>query len=401
MNSIAHYAEPPPAAPSAGLLADDNVAIDEEEFQRYYRDRGMTMTRVALGLGVLLVIAVCTMDIVLMPAEFSVKAVPIRILLMLSTFGGALAITFIARWRRWHTPAVTISALVSGIGTILIGAIAARSGVQFVQWAAIFITFYTYLVLGLPFKYSIAGALPIFLTYLTLGVVVGAPMNKLAYGTLFLLFSNLVGMYASFTLERNARQIYRSTQQLKQLAQIDGLTKIHNRRMLDEYLRRIWKQARRDQVSLALLIIDIDFFKRYNDSYGHQAGDNCLRRVAAVLSESVHRPLDFVARYGGEEFTIVLYGPTAAYVRKFSDDVLARIAKLKIEHEGSAVSPTVSVSIGAAVLSPDTFRSVDDALKFADDALYEAKARGRNKAVVYESGRLDSGLSDRHAVSVA
>lgn len=166
---------------------------------------------------------------------------------------------------------------------------------------------------------------------------------------------------------------------------LDGLTGIPNRRYLDEMLDKEWRRALREEQFLSLLLIDIDFFKRYNDLYGHPAGDDCLRRVAAALSHSVSRGSDLVARYGGEEFTILLPGDDAAGAVTVAERAMAAISALQIVHLHSEVSALLTISIGSATALPCRDMTPATLLQMADRALYQAKEQGRNRYVQMES----------------
>ncbi|MEE8305632.1 MAG: diguanylate cyclase, partial [Gammaproteobacteria bacterium] len=140
--------------------------------------------------------------------------------------------------------------------------------------------------------------------------------------------------------------------------------------------------ASREEVALAIIIVDIDFFKLYNDVYGHQAGDDCLKRVAQCMLRTAKRPFDFCARYGGEEFVMVLYGPPRDYAESLPEKIRRDVAALEIAHSGSEVANKVTVSVGAAIAPPaGGGRSLAGAIQMADEALYEAKAKGRNRVV--------------------
>jgi diguanylate cyclase (GGDEF)-like protein len=179
---------------------------------------------------------------------------------------------------------------------------------------------------------------------------------------------------------------------LRQLAFIDGLTGVFNRRCLDERLHAEWARAAREQQPLALLIIDIDVFKRYNDMHGHLAGDDCLRRVAQRLSSELTRPGDLLARYGGEEFACVLPDTDAAGAFGVAQRLEQAVRALQIPHPASPVAGIVTVSLGVAVARP---RPGEDALglvESADQQLYEAKRAGRGRAsLAVESGPRASG----------
>ena len=166
--------------------------------------------------------------------------------------------------------------------------------------------------------------------------------------------------------------------QLQQQNIIDELTKIANRRHFDETLEKEWLRAKRFRTSLALLMIDIDFFKQYNDSFGHLKGDECLKRIATVLSNSLNRPADFVARYGGEEFCILIPETDMDGALTFAEKVHSAIIELKIDNPGSEVSKYLTISIGIAAIVPKHDDSYMDLIYTSDKALYKAKADGRN-----------------------
>ncbi|OHD97914.1 MAG: diguanylate cyclase [Sulfurimonas sp. RIFCSPHIGHO2_12_FULL_36_9] len=164
-------------------------------------------------------------------------------------------------------------------------------------------------------------------------------------------------------------------------SRIDGLTDIANRRYFDEFLENEWKRCTRLKLPLSLAIIDLDHFKLLNDTYGHQAGDECLRRVGAVLKKFVHRPADLCARYGGEEFAIVLGDTTAENSFNMMNDLVGDIRALGIENKNSSVIPTLTASVGVATMYPHSCDSKEKLITAADKMLYEAKESGRNKVL--------------------
>ena len=168
---------------------------------------------------------------------------------------------------------------------------------------------------------------------------------------------------------------------LEKMAHIDGLTQIPNRRSFDEVLEREWQRLRRAQKPLSLLLADIDFFKKYNDHYGHQAGDDCLRKVGQALNGAVLRAIDLAARYGGEEFVLLLPEVDRAGALTIARRALKAIDALKIPHAKSEARSTVSISLGAATLTPDWSGKPEDLIARADAALYRAKEEGRNRVV--------------------
>ncbi|MET3134181.1 diguanylate cyclase (GGDEF)-like protein [Oxalobacteraceae bacterium GrIS 1.11] len=167
---------------------------------------------------------------------------------------------------------------------------------------------------------------------------------------------------------------------LRALAFIDGLSGIANRRYFDESLDSEWRRCNRSGKPLALLMIDVDFFKRYNDRYGHQAGDDCLKRIVAALKAGASRPYDLVARYGGEEFACLLPETDAAGALAMAQKLELAIRALRIEHLDSDVDTVATISAGVAVLRPERDGNGASLVLRADAALYRAKAMGRGRA---------------------
>ncbi len=192
----------------------------------------------------------------------------------------------------------------------------------------------------------------------------------------------IVGQFKNITSRKKAEEeLAQANATLKRMAMVDGLTQVANRRFFDETLQREWRRMAREQQPFSLLICDIDFFKKYNDTYGHQEGDECLRQVAKALEESAMRPGDRVARYGGEEFGLILPGVNLDGAMVVANRILEAVRKLHIEHRTSTISPHVSISVGAACHVPGQEGSAEDLLVLADQALYQAKEQGRNRAV--------------------
>jgi diguanylate cyclase (GGDEF)-like protein len=166
----------------------------------------------------------------------------------------------------------------------------------------------------------------------------------------------------------------------------DGLTGIANRRHFDINIDKEMRRAKRTGTDLSLALIDIDYFKAYNDHYGHQQGDDCLIRVAKALSDAVRRPGDLVARYGGEEFAIIMPETNAMNAAQIMEAIRLRIAALAIEHEHSIVTRHITVSIGVATRNTDSPIEVTELIGQADRALYQAKGNGRNGTVTFDIG---------------
>jgi len=167
----------------------------------------------------------------------------------------------------------------------------------------------------------------------------------------------------------------------------DWLTGLANRRRFDEMIQQEWGRAKRDETALGVLMIDIDYFKPYNDTYGHQAGDTCLQQVAKSFSEVVHRPGDMLARYGGEEFVVVLPRTDVAGAAEVAEKIRAQVEALRIPHTNSLVSDLVTISVGVTAMVPTEKSKPAVLVAAADQALYQAKHEGRNRVRVHGDGQ--------------
>ena len=185
-------------------------------------------------------------------------------------------------------------------------------------------------------------------------------------------------------LKKSNRKLEESNEFLQRLSILDGLTGIANRRHFDEILQHEWKIGLRANLGLSVILLDIDYFKKFNDNYGHQGGDDCLKEVAATLSDSLHRPGDFLARYGGEEFVAILPNTDAKGAAIIAEQMRANIEAKNIPHAHSDVADHVSISLGVAAMLPDKSSSPENLVARADEALYKAKEEGRNRYVVYK-----------------
>jgi len=193
-----------------------------------------------------------------------------------------------------------------------------------------------------------------------------------------LIISHLLLLSAGILLIAGfGERIVRLTERLKKQSHIDGLTEIANRKYFDENLHREWLRSRRMKTPLSLIMFDLDHFKSYNDTYGHQAGDRCLKEIAQALSHSVNRPADMVARYGGEEFVVILPDTPSEGAITIAEIMQTVIEKLHIEHNASLTADYVTISQGVATMTSQLLTE-KDLIEAADKALYASKGNGRN-----------------------
>ncbi|MEB3283496.1 MAG: diguanylate cyclase [Lyngbya sp.] len=183
-------------------------------------------------------------------------------------------------------------------------------------------------------------------------------------------------------LRQREIELRQANQQLKQLSRTDPLTQVANRGYFETYLQQEWKRSIREEYPLSVILLDVDYFKRYNDTYGHPAGDYCLKQIAQTLKKSVQRPADLVARYGGEEFVIILVNTDEKGAVHIAEKIRREIQNLNIPHQASEVSHRVTVSIGIRTTIPTSETQPEKLIKQADEALYTAKQQGRDRYFV-------------------
>lgn len=174
-------------------------------------------------------------------------------------------------------------------------------------------------------------------------------------------------------------QLIDANKKLERLANLDPLTGVANRRNFMETFDKEWKRGCRSKLPLALIMIDVDFFKAYNDHYGHQAGDECLKTIASLLNESLGRSGDVLARYGGEEFMIILPGTDIDGTAAVAERLRRKIEAAEIPHLTSTINDYVTISLGTATMVPSARKNPDSLIGAADEALYKAKRNGRNR----------------------
>lgn len=225
---------------------------------------------------------------------------------------------------------------------------------------------------GLFYRAALIATATAFLSFICTALIVSLPVEVLLKSLVVMSLTSGVAGLIYFDVEKTYRISFLEGALLTELGTRDGLTTLMNRRAFDEHLLRVWKQALRDQRVLGVLMIDIDNFKDYNDTHGHQAGDEAICHVARAIQAYSRRPLDMAARYGGEEFSVILYDLPGEHVTDLAERLRQNIASI-------AGSPTVSVGAGIAV--PTLGRTPQGLVLMADQALYEAKRAGRNRVV--------------------
>jgi len=191
----------------------------------------------------------------------------------------------------------------------------------------------------------------------------------------------LVGfMFDISERKKNEEELLRLQKELEALSYKDGLTEVPNRRMFDVTLEREWANARRSGRPLSVVMIDIDYFKEYNDHYGHLAGDECLKRVASIISGAASRPRDFIARFGGEEFVMVLPETNAEAAERIAERCRCLVVNEAMPHARSSADPCLTVSLGVGTIVPTPLDNLKTFIDGVDKLMYRAKQHGRNRA---------------------
>jgi len=365
----------------------------EAEYERENFEQGRLQLRLNLTLALGLVLAFIAMDRMAIRAG-GTYVDALRYGVVMPSLLLALAVTFVPHGARLYRRTIAFLAplILVAIGALVLGAGPAGSQTMFpvLVLACVFI----YYLVGLSFYSAVRSNLVGLAAFVAGGSWVDLPTDQISYQAMLLFFTNVVGATVSYNLEMARRTGWLEARLLAEMAERDGLTGTYNRRRLDGHLRRTWQQGIREQRPMALLMVDIDFFKAFNDHYGHQSGDEALKAVAGVLARAARRPFDFVARYGGEEFLVVLYDTTREHAVELAGQVVKGVQELRLPHATSAAAPVLTVSVGVAWVVPIAGRSPEGFVQLADEALYEAKNAGRNRvhvmAAEYEQLRTGS-----------
>ena len=356
----------------------------EEGFREDYLQANFQKSRLVIGLALIVVVVVTLINVFtasgsapLMGRFGMLLMTPMLLLTMMASYSGNRFI--------YHS-LLSISALVIGIAGAVVDVQASLAGQGYYFAGQIGWIFIIWSMLGLLFTAAAGLCAVVSMIYLACATYVGLPSEQVFFEGFMLLNVNLLGGYSCYKLEHATRRTFLESRILSQRAERDGLTGLYNRRAFDDYMERIWRQSRRESIPVTIMLIDIDHFKPYNDLYGHQAGDDALKQVAGIIANSVQRPLDLAARYGGEEFALVLYGPADKFVAQLPEILRKEVLGMGTVHAAATHTKFLSVSIGVAIVHPDSGRSLAGAIQMADEALYQAKEDGRNRVVVKMSG---------------
>lgn len=358
--------------PSLGRFAPDL----ERVYQSVQLDRARTRVRL-FPLGLLALLLAVTQHLVLLKSATPLQVAHSWIGLAIPLCALLLAVSLSRWYEQLYLPAARFALPVLGV------AAAVGIGDRGLGLADPFYFLTTYSVAlfflgGLPFIEAVLANVLLIITHGIALTYLHEPLPLIVYSLSVLAITVSVGALIYRDVEQQLRTSFLERGLMGELVSRDGLTGIKNRGAFDTHLPLAWRQAMRDRRPLAILMIDVDHFKAYNDLYGHQAGDQALRKVAQVVEGFARRPLDMAARYGGEEFVLALFDLGGDHVRDIAEQLRLAIQRLKIPHEESSAGPIVTVSIGVSLVGPRQGRSPAGAVQLADEALYTAKRSGRN-----------------------
>jgi diguanylate cyclase (GGDEF)-like protein len=366
------------------------TSLLEKEFREFYAAQNLPRARLSGLIALILVLSVSCIEFVFGSAEVGGRINVLRLGVLSPMLGLIVIASYLPFLEKHYETVAAVGVTLVGLVATYICQIAALGGASYLLAGVLLVNLYACLFLGFQFYVGVSISALFVVAHVVMGFVLGLPLSELFYMTAILGTANVIGGISTYNLEHALRTNFLETRLLNELAQRDGLTGLYNRRIFDDYIRRIWRQSRRETVSIEIIFVDIDYFKIYNDLYGHQAGDDCLKKVAGTIARCAKRPFDFSARYGGEEFVLVLYGPPQDYARALPEQIRRDVMDLAIEHQGSEVGNFVTVSVGVALAHPSSGRSLTGAIQTADEAMYQAKQEGRNRVVFKDASESEA-----------
>jgi len=353
----------------------------EREYRASILEESFELKRIALSVAAVIWLALTVFDMAVVPDSHVSWVIAIRVL--------ALAVLLVCaffivqrRYRHLWLPLSMTCILVLGIGAAMIVGVAHRADPDYPYEGLMLVSMAAYFLVGLRLSEAVVCSLVVLLAYVLAELAAGLPVPKLLNNVLLLTFGNLIGGVGCYLLEHKSREYFLVSRLMRLLAYHDSLTGLHNRRSFNRQFERLWRQAQREGKSLALLLCDIDHFKAYNDSYGHQAGDVALQHVGALIQQAARRPLDMGVRLGGEEFALLLFDIAADEAVRRAEALRQALEQAGISHRESASGKVLTMSVGVAWLSPDSQPQLSQLYEQADRALYQAKASGRNQVSV-------------------
>ena len=355
----------------------------EKAFRVDYFRRGFAFRIALLLLGALLIAVTPLYDSILLhaPAEFLTQTHRLQFGIMIPVLLAAVVISLVPLTRRLSGFATMLATLVVAGGMLGQRIIGTQHDFDMpLEFAGITVTA-TFLVARFRFWFYLPAALTVLVAVIVVEVFIVQPQPDGWYRVIATSMLVLISAIAAYSLEYAIRAAWLHEYVLRKWSTQDPLTGLLNRRAFNTAAVRSLRQAAREQVNICVAMIDLDQFKRYNDYYGHQAGDACLRKIAEILKRNVRRPLDCCGRYGGEEFVSVWFGVSPQEVEMIARELCKQARDEGIEHKESSVADVVTLSVGIVAGLPSVGMQLETLIEQADSALYRAKIDGRDRCV--------------------
>jgi diguanylate cyclase (GGDEF)-like protein len=307
--------------------------------------------------------------------------------LLLPCAGALACVVWSRHYERWYLSVASVLVPLYNVLITVFIVLALRAGKDeqlsalTVNLVAVF--FFT----GLMFRQAILTCVGMLVAFATAPIISSVAPAMFVKSMAIMTLTSGIAAILYWDVEKTNRNSFLEAALIDELISRDALSGLMNRRAFDDHLLRVWHQALRDKRSVAIIMIDIDHFKSYNDEFGHQAGDLALQSIARIIQGFGRRPLDIAARYGGEEFAMILYDLTVEHVADTAERLREAVQNRQKTHNvaGAAMDREVTVSVGVAVVTPAIGRTPPGVLQLADEALYEAKQSGRNRVVIKDS----------------
>ena len=353
----------------------------EADFREAFNERMRPRLRYTMLAGALFIAVFGIKDVLTMPEAVWMWTLSIRLGLIVPSI--VLIILFnrssnAATMQFW----MAVGAAVALYGVMAMIGVSAKLHHPLPYEGLLLATFFIFFMLGLRLRMALFVSLPAVPIFLLMSIMLEHESSMMVGRSFYLLTGNAIGAIGLYLIEHLAREVWLTEQLARFRAERDPLTLSFNRRALMSHLRLLWAQARRQRGTITAVMIDVDHFKQYNDSYGHLAGDECLRQITAALALHLNRPLDMLGRYGGEEFLALLFGVQAEAVEQMAEQLRGTVEAMQLPHSGSVLG-IVTVSVGAASGVPGDSDGESALLELADRALYAAKGKGRNQVQVH------------------
>ncbi len=358
----------------------------ESEFRSYFHARNVVKQRGAILIGILLLLLLIPLDMMYLKGEILDFYLVVRAWVTVPLLVVALIFTFMEQFRRYFSVFSFLIIAFIGITTNIQVVYGLQADLYAPYEGAMLLIMVAFFLGGMYFRQSLTCITLIAVSYVLLAEIYLGPHPYKLHQYFFIFATGLIGGVGAYTLEYQVRMSFLQRGALKALAKTDPLTGLYNRGALNQKLTHLIEYAFREKKTVTLLLVDVDYFKNFNDLYGHIKGDHCLVNVAAALAGNCQRPLDFVGRYGGEEFLLMWFDAAPNEARTFAEKTKHSVDQLAIPHNGSEVSDNISISGGMITGVPSRPDQAEAILHQADQSLYRAKDSGRNRIIIQDMG---------------